>query len=51
MFIKTKNFILGYLTVLDFLSYEKCFYVSNTIMCKIPETALYVEYKNFFEET
>lgn len=31
MFLKTKQFLCGYLTVLDFIFYEKCFYYANMI--------------------
>ncbi len=37
MFTKTHSFLLGYLTVVDFVYYEKAFYSTNTITSRLPQ--------------
>lgn len=48
MFSKTNSYVFGYLTVLDFLLYEKSFFFANSIMSNFPELSKILEYGKFF---
>jgi len=48
MFSKTNSYVFGYLTVLDFLLYEKSFFFANSIMNNFPELSKILEYGKFF---
>lgn len=48
MYVKTANFVFGYLTILDFIFYESCFYCVNMFSDFPEEVAVPTLYKNFF---
>lgn len=52
MFLTTRQFLCGYLTILDFINYEKCFYFVNmlTVKCQ-PHGLIASEYVKFYEQT
>lgn len=52
MFLKTGQFLLGYMTILDFVYYDKSFYGTNFMKCpEIPEINIAKKYLDFFEST
>lgn len=52
MFIKTGKFLCGYLTILDFIYYQKCFYYVNMLTVKFPPKGeISTQYVNFYEQT
>ena len=49
MFLRTGQFLLGYMTVLDFVYYDKSFYGTNFIKGdEIPEIKIAKKYLDFF---
>ena len=50
MYIKTAGFVFGYLTILDFIFYESCFYCVNMFSDFPEEVAVPTLFKNFFEQ-
>lgn len=48
----TGNYLCGYLTILDFIFYEKCFYFVNMLTVNNePKGELTRQYVRFFEGT
>ena len=52
LYIESGTFLFGYMTILDFVFYESCFYFANiyTDIAK-KKYPIYIAYKNFFEKT
>lgn len=51
MFEKTGKFLCGYLTILDFIYYEKCFYFVNMLTVKYDKGKVTSRYVAFYEQT
>jgi len=52
MFESTGQYLCGYLTILDFIFYEQCFYYANMLTAnKHPSDHYRKRYVEFFENT
>lgn len=52
MFLKTGQYLFGYLTILDFIFYENCFYFVNMLTVKSESKGeIAKKYVGFFENT
>lgn len=52
LYIESGTYLIGYLTILDFMFYDECFYFTN-IFAELGKKKYptFVIYKNFFEKT
>ena len=48
LYIDSGTFLFGYMTILDFVLYESCFYFANIYTDIKKKYPIYITYKNFF---